>query len=78
MAFRALGPVRLKNIATPVPIFQIGPEDRHAAVLVDRVRQMHVGASGTPARLFEGRTYHFCSLSCARAFSEHPDRYGAR
>jgi adenylate cyclase len=76
VAFRALGPVRLKNIAAPVPIFQIAPWDRRAAGLVDPVCQMRVGARQAPARLpFGGRTYHFCSLSCARAFGEHPDRY---
>jgi adenylate cyclase len=79
VVFRSLGPVRLKNIPTAVPIFEIAPGDRRAAVRVDPVCQMQVSARGTPARLrFEGRTYPFCSLSCARAFGEHPERYITR
>ena len=78
--FRALGPVRLKNIASPVPIFQAMPAHRRrAAVLVDPVCQMRVGAKRAPARLpFGGGTYHFCSLPCARAFAEHPERYAVQ
>jgi class 3 adenylate cyclase/YHS domain-containing protein len=78
--FRPLGPVRLKNIAAPVSIFQVLPANRPRATgLVDPVCQMRVGAKRAPARLpFEGRTYLFCSLACARAFAEHPDRYAAR
>jgi YHS domain-containing protein len=45
-------------------------------ILVSRDR---VGAKQAPARLpFEGATYLFCSLACARAFAEHPDRYAVR
>ena len=75
--FRALGAVRLKNIAAPVPIFQARPAHRRrAAVLVDPVCQMRVAAKRAPARLpFGGRTYLFCSLACARAFAGHPERY---
>ncbi|MGH7357666.1 MAG: YHS domain-containing protein, partial [Candidatus Rokuibacteriota bacterium] len=46
---------------------------------VDPVCQMRVGAKRAPARLpFEGGTYLFCSLACARAFAEHPDRYATQ
>jgi class 3 adenylate cyclase/YHS domain-containing protein len=77
--FRALGPVRLKNIAAPVPVFQAMSADRRrAAVVVDPVCRMRLGAKRAPARLpFEGGTYRFCSLPCARAFADHPDRYVA-
>lgn len=78
--FRPLGPVRLKNIAVPVPVFQVLPARRpRAAGLVDPVCRMRVSAKQAPARLpFEGGTYLFCSMACARAFAEHPDRYAAR
>lgn len=77
--FRPLGPVRLKNIAAPVPIFQVLPAHRpRAAVFVDPVCRMRVSAKA-PARLpFGSGTYLFCSLACARAFAEHPDRYAAQ
>lgn len=77
--FRPLGPVRLKNIAAPVPIFQVLPAHRRRpTVRVDPVCQMRVGAKQAPARLpFGGGTYLFCSLACARAFAQHPDRYAA-
>jgi adenylate cyclase len=80
LQFRPLGPVRLKNIVAPVPVFQVLPAHRHrAAVLVDPVCRMRVSAKRAPARLpFEGGTYLFCSMACARAFAEHPDRYAAR
>jgi class 3 adenylate cyclase/YHS domain-containing protein len=78
--FRALGPVRLKNIAAPVPIFQaVLAQRQRPTVLVDPVCRMRVGARRAPARLpFEGGTYLFCSLACARVFAEHPGRYAAQ
>jgi class 3 adenylate cyclase/YHS domain-containing protein len=77
--FRALGPVRLKNIAAPVSIFQaMSAPRRRAAVLVDPVCRMRVGAKRAPGRLpVEGGTYLLCSSACARTFAEHPDRYAA-
>jgi class 3 adenylate cyclase len=77
--FRALGPVRLKNIAMPVAVFQVMlAHRRRAAILVDPVCRMRVSAKQAPVRVpFGRRTYHFCSLPCARAFAEHLDRYAA-
>jgi class 3 adenylate cyclase/YHS domain-containing protein len=77
--FRALGPVRLKNIAMPVAVFQVMPAHRRRApILVDPVCRMRVSAKQAPMRFpFGRRTYHFCSLPCAQAFAEHPDRYAA-
>jgi YHS domain-containing protein len=37
---------------------------------------MQVDAETAPARLpWQGRTWHFCSLDCARRFTERPDDY---
>jgi YHS domain-containing protein len=49
---------------------------RRAAILVDPVCRMRVSAKQAPVRVpFGRRTYHFCSLPCAQAFTEHPERY---
>ena len=76
--WRALGPVRFKNIPVPVDVFEAVAGDRFAARAadVDPVCQMHVGTAEPRARLpYEGRTYVFCSFECAKAFAAAPEAY---
>ena len=71
VGFRALGPVTLKNILAPVEIFEVMSANRHeAADQLDPVCQMRVDPLAAAAQLTHaGRTYHFCSPECARAFA---------
>jgi len=77
VAYRPLGLVRFKNVVDPVAVFEViaGRESRESAV-IDPVCRMQVWPDTAPARLpFEGKTYHFCSLECAKAFAERPEHY---
>lgn len=77
VSFRPMGPVRFKNIAAPVEIFEVVarlqlPDD----LAIDPVCRMRVGMENAPARLmFGGRVYYFCSFECARTFTERPGDY---
>ena len=74
--WRALGPVRFKNIPVPVDVFEAEAGERVAAHAedVDPVCQMHLGTAEPSARLpYEGRTYVFCSFECAKAFAAAPE-----
>ena len=78
--FRSLGPVRLKNIARPVDVFEIVPARRPSGTTsVDPVCRMQVSPRAAPARLrLGGRTHYFCSLACAKALADHPDQEAPR
>ena len=69
----------LRNIAEPVEIFAVLRVDESADRLaVDPVCQMAVDPQRAVGRLMvEGIDYHFCSLTCAAAFAQHPERYTA-
>lgn len=75
--YRALGPVRFKNIVEPVRVFQVLAERQSGeASVVDPVCRMQVRSETAPARLpFGDQTYYFCSFDCAKAFAERPDLY---
>ncbi len=77
LAYRGLGAVRLRNVATPVTLFEVvttRPVDDR--VVIDPVCRMRVTVDEAPARLpFAGRAYYFCSLECARLFAERPGDY---
>jgi class 3 adenylate cyclase len=75
--FHDLGPVRFKNITEPVVVFEVVSEGQEGDTkLFDPVCRMQVSQETAPARLpFGGKTYYFCSLACAKTFTEHPDRY---
>ncbi len=73
--FQALETVQLKNLATPVSLFELITE-RTTVDPVDPVCRMTVQRDTAPAQLlFEGRVYYFCSVECARLFAERPDYY---
>ena len=75
--YRLLRPVRLKNIAEPVEIFEVlTGREKNKTKHKDPVCRMLVGHDTAPARLpFGGKTYFFCSLECAKAFANHPEHY---
>ena len=67
----------LRNIAEPVEIFAVARVDEgldHFAV--DPVCQMAVDPQRAVGRLLlDEKAYHFCSLSCAATFAQHPERF---
>lgn len=67
----------LRNVSEPVEIFAALPIGEHAEQLaIDPVCQMAVDPLRAVGRLMHERTaYFFCSLTCAAAFAQHPDRY---
>ena len=75
--YSALGTVRFRNVLETIAVFEIIERAQHPeASVIDPVCRMHVHPDAAPARLLlAGATYYFCSLECARRFTEHPDAY---
>jgi adenylate cyclase len=67
----------LRNVAEPVEIFAVVRVDENAEQLaIDPVCQMAVEPEHAVGRLIVNeKAYYFCSLSCAAAFAQHPERY---
>jgi adenylate cyclase len=67
----------LRNVAEPVEIFAAVRVDENAGHLpVDPVCQMVVDPEHAVGRLLvDEKAHYFCSLSCAAAFAQHPERY---
>ena len=67
----------LRNVAEPVEIFAVVRTDESPNHLaIDPVCQMAVDPDRAVGRLLLDETaYHFCSLTCAAAFAQHPERY---
>jgi adenylate cyclase len=67
----------LRNVAEPVEIFAVVRVDETANHLaIDPVCQMAVDPLRAVGRLLVGeKAHYFCSLSCAAAFAQHPERY---
>lgn len=67
----------LRNVAEPVEIFAVVRVDENADQLaIDPVCQMAVNPEHAVGRLrLDEKAYYFCSLSCAAAFAQHPERY---
>ena len=67
----------LRNVAEPVEIFAVVRVDENANHLaIDPVCQMAVDPDHAIGRLLvDGTTYYFCSVTCAGAFAQHPERY---
>jgi len=67
----------LRNVAEPVEIFAVVRLDETADHLtIDPVCQMAVDPERAVGRLLVDETaHHFCSLTCAAAFAQHPERY---
>ena len=67
----------LRNVAEPVEIFAVVRLDETADRLaIDPVCQMAVDPERAVGRLLlDEKAYYFCSLTCAAAFTQHPERY---
>jgi adenylate cyclase len=67
----------LRNVAEPVEIFAVDPVDKNVEQLaIDPVCQMAVDPDRAVGRLrLDTKAYYFCSLTCAAAFAQQPQRY---
>jgi class 3 adenylate cyclase len=75
--YESRGRQALRNVAEPVEIFAVVRVDENADHLaIDPVCRMAVDPERAVGRLLlDEKTYHFCSLTCAAAFAQHPERY---
>lgn len=75
--YESRGRQALRNIAEPVEIFSVVSLDERAGhFAVDPVCKMAVDPDRAVGRLLLGdEAFHFCSLSCAAAFAQHPERF---
>ena len=67
----------LRNVAEPVEIFAVlRVDDTADHLVVDPVCQMAVDPEHAVGRLLvDEKAHYFCSLTCAGAFAQHPERY---
>jgi adenylate cyclase len=67
----------LRNVAEPVEIFAVVRVDENADHLaIDPVCQMAVDPEHAVGHLrVDEKAHYFCSLTCAAAFAQHPERY---
>jgi adenylate cyclase len=66
-----------RNIAEPVPLFELA-DSRHQAAdaSTDPVCRMRVPCRrGAGMLIYQGRQFDFCSWACARTFTAQPERY---
>ena len=77
MLYESRGRQVLRNVAEPVEIFAVVRLDETADHLaIDPVCRMAVDPERAAGRLLLGeKAYYFCSLTCAAAFAQHPERY---
>jgi adenylate cyclase len=75
--YESRGRQALRNVAEPVEIFSVVRLDETADHLaIDPVCQMAVDPDRAVGCLQLNETaYYFCSLNCAAAFAQHPERY---
>ncbi len=73
----SLGPVKFKNVAEPVPVFELVCRDGlDATATIDPVCHMRVDPETAAARvLYEDAPRYFCSLECAKTFLDKPEAY---
>lgn len=76
----ALGETHFRNVAHPVPIYELAPAPGARPVTaIDPVCRMQVEVDHAAATVPNGGvTYHFCSTGCAELFSQSPALYGGR
>ena len=74
---RPIGEQRFKNVAHPVPVFElVRVSERRAATAVDPVCRMQVTIDRAAATIVQGEvTFRFCSLKCAGDFAKAPEIY---
>lgn len=75
--YESRGRQSLRNVAEPIEIFAAFPTERtQGDLVVDPVCQMAVDPNRAVGRLMHmSSPYFFCSLSCAAAFAQNPERY---
>lgn len=75
--YESRGRQALKNVSEPVEVFAAFPTQQTADQLaVDPVCYMAVDPDRAVGRLtYDSRAYFFCSLTCAAAFGQNPDRF---
>ena len=75
--YESRGRQTLRNVAEPVEIFAVVRLDETSDHLaIDPVCQMAVDPERAVGRLLlDEKAYYFCSLTCAAAFGQHPERY---
>ena len=78
--YQSRGRQALRNVAEPVEIFAVVRVDESAEHLaIDPVCQMAVDPEHAVGRLLvDEKAHHFCSLTCAAVFAQHPERYATR
>jgi class 3 adenylate cyclase/YHS domain-containing protein len=71
-----LGSRRLRNMVTPVELFEVRFGTCEPSDAIDPVCRMRVGPELAAGSLcHEGQRFWFCSLSCVAAFAADPSRY---
>jgi adenylate cyclase len=75
--YQSRGRQILRNVAEPVEIFAVVRVNENADHLaIDPVCRMAVDPERAAGRLvLEEKAYYFCSLTCAAAFAQNPERY---
>ncbi len=74
-----LGCFSLRNIAEPVELYELALVAATQATSLDPVCRMQVRHANALGRLRHvERDWWFCSLTCARAFLQEPDRYATQ
>ena len=79
VVYQSRGRQQLRNVSEPVELFAALPVEAAAERLpIDPVCRMAVDPDRAPGRLLhEGQAYFFCSLSCAGAFAQQPERFAS-
>jgi len=77
--FESRGRNRLRNVSEPVDlfaVFRVGESVR--SLPVDPVCRMAVDPERAPGQLtYDGTAFFFCSLTCAGAFAQDPERFAS-
>lgn len=73
----SVGSARLRNIASPIELFEIELDDTHASShIVDPVCRMRIEPALAVGSLrHDGLEWWFCSMECAKAFASAPDNF---
>ena len=77
VVYESRGRQSLRNVAEPVEIFAVLRVDEDAGhMAIDPVCRMAVDPERAVGRLLlDQQAYYFCSLTCAAAFAQSPERY---
>ena len=82
VVYESRGRRELRNVREPVELVaavRVGEAGDDAALVIDPVCHMAVDPDRSAGRLsYEGTAYFFCSLECAGAFAQRPERFSSR